>query len=488
MSYLKSVNKLPKEIDSDKKSISYLLWGICIIAATVGLFTANSFETFLGCLIWPLLFSLLWRPGEPPVLLFAATFQSVQVFIPVIIADLAGESLQQSLQVQSDISSAFYLGIIAILVLAFGMYLGSSKLTKYSGYFQAKMNESGSELNVYRLALFYTVILIFSLTINSIAFSESGLTQLLLAISSLRWFAVFLIAWSGFRYRQFQILAICVTILEILIGITGFFSGFKTVLFVMLVVYGGTSTKISRLFRPQILILLSLILILTTYWQGVKSDYRSYVNLGSRTQTVQVSLFERLSYHGEAISKLDVEEIKNGFDSGLERLGYLKFFGGSIKTVPSIIPHQNGKLWSEAFANLAPRFLFPNKPIIDDSIRTNIFTGFRVAGAAQGASVSIGYVGESYIDFGVPLMFLPVFGLGYFWGWLYQFLTRTGAYPLLGMAAATTLLLNSAIYFESSNLKLVGGATSAALVYVVFLYFGSNLVWSWLIGKSQKSN
>jgi len=227
MSYLKSVNKLSKEIDSDKKSISYLLLVICITAAMFGLLTANPFETFLGCLIWPLIFSLLWRPGEPPVLLFAATFQSVQVFIPIIIADLAGESLQQSVQVQSDISSAFYLGIIAISVLAFGMYLGSSKLTKYSSRFLENINESGGDLNIYRLALSYTAILIFSLITSSIAFSESGLTQLLLAISSFRWFAVFLIAWAGFRYRQFRILVICVTILEILIGITGFFSGFK---------------------------------------------------------------------------------------------------------------------------------------------------------------------------------------------------------------------------------------------------------------------
>lgn len=488
MSYLKLENKSPKEIDSDKKSMSYLLWGICIVVAIIGLFTANSFETFLGCLIWPLLFSLLWRPGEPPVLLFASAFQAVQVFMPIITANLAGESLQQSLQIQSDISTAFYLGIFSILVLAYGMYLGSNKLTKHSSYLQTQMNKSGSNLNVYRLALAYAGILIFSLAINSIAFNESGLTQLLLAISSLRWFLVFLIAWTGFRYRQFRILVICVSILEILIGITGFFSGFKTVLFLMLVVYGGTSTKISRLFRPQVLILLALILLLTTYWQGIKSDYRSYVNVGSRTQTVQVSLFERLAYHGEAISKFDVEEIKNAFESGLDRLGYLKFFAGSIKTVPNIIPYQNGRLWYEAFANLAPRFLFPNKPVIDDSIRTNTFTGFRVAGAEQGTSVSIGYVGESYIDFGVPVMFLPVFILGYFWGWLYQFLTKVGSYPLLGMAAATTLLLNSAIYFESSNLKLVGGAVSSALVYLVFLYLGGNIAWEWLTGKSQKSN
>ena len=473
------------ELSSDKQSISYILWGICSVMAVMGLMTANPLETFCGCLIWPILFLLLWRPGEPPVLLFAATFQSIQVLTPVVVADLSGKTLQQVLG--DELSMAFYLGSLAILVLAYGMKLGMGKIV-LSNFIDLDGNES-QKLRVDRLAIAYLATLAFSTVISSIAFSESGLTQFLLAIDSFHWFAVFLIIWAGFRHSQFRLLAISVTLVEILVGLTGFFSGFKTVLFVLLIIYGGTSTKISRLLRPQVLVLLSLILILTIYWQGVKGDYRNYVNAGTSTQSIQVSFSDRLAFHGAALGKINIEELNVGFESGLARLGYLNFFAGSIKTVPSVIPHQEGRLWSEAIVHtLTPRLLFPNKPAIDDSQRTNTFTGFRVAGAEQGTSISIGYVGESYIDFGVPMMFVPILALGYFWGWLYRSLANFGKIPLLGLAAAATILLNVSIAFESSNLKIVGGAVSTSLVYLVFLYSFGGIAWQWLTGKSQKLN
>lgn len=485
MSHHILADKKNLKLGSDKQSISYIFWGICSVMAVIGLMTANPVETFCGCLIWPILFLLLWRPGEPPVLLFAAAFQSIQVLTPVIVADLSGKTLQQVLG--DELSMAFYLGSLAILVLAYGMKLGMGKIA-LSNFIDLEGNESQT-LRVDRLAIAYLGTLAFSTVISSIAFSESGLTQFLLAIDSFHWFVVFLIIWAGFRHSQFRLLAISVTLVEILVGLTGFFSGFKTVLFVILIIYGGTSTRVSRLLRPQALILLTLILILTTYWQGIKGDYRSYVNAGTSTQSIQVSFSDRLAFHGLALSKINTEELNVGFESGLDRLGYLNFFAGSIKTVPSVIPHQEGRLWSEAIVHtLTPRFIFPNKPTIDDSQRTNTFTGFRVAGAAQGTSVSIGYVGESYIDFGVPMMFVPILALGYFWGWLYRSLANFGKVPLLGLAAATTILLNVSITFESSNIKIVGGAVSAFLVYLVFLYFGGGIVWQWLTGKSQKAN
>jgi hypothetical protein len=167
-------------------------------------------------------------------------------------------------------------------------------------------------------------------------------------------------------------------------------------------------------------------------------------------------------------------------NSGLSRLGYLRFFAGSIRTVPNAVPYQNGKLWSEAIFTLIPRALFPDKPILDDSKRTNEFSGISVAGADKGTSISIGYVGESYIDFGVPFMFAPIFALGCFWGWLYRFITNLGSIPLLGLAAATTILLNSAVFFESSNVKIFPSAVILLLVYSMALRF-----WLWLTCKSE---
>lgn len=465
---------------SDKKSVTYLLWGFCGLVAVLGLTTPNPFETFIGCLIWPILFWALWKPGEPPVLLFISFFQAVQVFTPVVVANFAGETLDQSTKYQLDMSTAFYFAALSIVVLAIGMKIGSGSAS--SQYLQA-VDKNSQELNASKLAVVYAIFLVISTFLESIAFAYPALTQLLLGIASFRGFTVFLIAWAGFRYPRFYFLAICTIALEIVIGFTGFFGEFRFVLFLVLVVYGATNVRVSKLMKPQALILVSLLLALTVYWQGVKSDYRSFVNQGTKTQEVQVSLEDRLSFYADSFGEFGTEDVEKGFESGLDRLGYITFFAGSIKTVPSIIPYQDGRLWSEAFANLVPRFLFPDKPVIEDSRRTNIFSGFRVSGAAQGTSISIGYVGESYIDFGFPLMYAPILALGFFWGWIYRLLSNTGSVPLLGQAAATVLIINIASQFESSNLKLLAGTVISLLIYLVFLRFFGKFVWKWLTSK-----
>ncbi|MBD2269327.1 hypothetical protein H6F62_11250 [Anabaena sp. FACHB-1391] len=465
---------------SDKISVTKILWVICLVLAFIGLSTPNPSETFLGCLIWPVLFSLLWRPGEPPALLFAASFQSLQVFVPVITANLAGETLKQNFG--QELSLAFYLGILSMLALAYGMKqaVGASPVISF-----IDQEKSASELKVSRLAIAYLGTFVFSSLITSLAFGDPAFTQLLLSLGYLRWLVIFLILWNGFRDPKFGLLSLSIVILEIIIGMTGFFSGFKQVLFVMLVVYGATSFKVKQLLRPQVLILMVLLLLLTTYWQSVKGGYRNYVNQGTQTQTVRVSLADRLNYHANEFSKISDKDLEDGFNSGLSRLGYLRFFAGSIRTVPNAVPYQNGKLWSEAISTLIPRALFPDKPILDDSKRTNEFSGIQVSGADKGTSISIGYVGESYIDFGVPFMFAPIFALGYFWGWLYRFITNLGSIPLLGLAAATTILLNSAVFFESSNVKVLPSGVILLLVYSMALrLFGKN-IWLWLTCKSE---
>lgn len=481
MSYYSLNNRPLLSPKSDKISVSKILWVICLVLAFIGLTTPNPLETSLGCLIWPVLFSLLWRPGEPPALLFAASFQMIQVIVPVINANLAGETLEQNFG--QELSLAFYLGILSILALAYGMKLAVGDSPVISLIDQEK---SASELKFSRLAIAYLGTFVLSSLMTVLAFGNPAFTQLLLSLASLRWLVIFLIVWNGFRDLKFSLLSLIIVIWEIIIGMTGFFSGFKQIIFLVLVVYGATSLKVKQLLRPQVLILMVLLLLLATYWQSVKGDYRNYVNGGTQTQTVRVSLADRLNYHTNSANNINDKQLEDGFNALLSRLGYLKFFAGSIRTVPNAVPYQNGKLWSEAISTLIPRAFFPDKPVLDDSKRTNEFSGIEAAGADKGTSISIGYVGESYIDFGVPFMFAPIFALGCFWGWLYRFITNVGSIPLLGLAGATTILLNSAVFFESSNVKIFPAGVILLLVYsMVLRFFGKN-IWLWLTCKSKR--
>src|SRR5438477_10986154 len=64
-----------------------------IIAVLFAMLTSNPLLTAGSIIALLLIARLLWRPGEPPVLLFAAGFQWIQVTMLVLIGDYYGVSV-----------------------------------------------------------------------------------------------------------------------------------------------------------------------------------------------------------------------------------------------------------------------------------------------------------------------------------------------------------------------------------------------------------
>jgi hypothetical protein len=129
---------------------------------------------------------------------------------------------------------------------------------------------------------------------------------------------------------------------------------------------------------------------------------------------------------------------------------------------------------------LTPRLLFPNKASIDDSARTEKYTGVQVSGTEQGTSISLGYVAESYIDFGVKGMFAPILLLGLFYGLIYRFFADHQRYRVLGFAMATAILVFGAYTIETSNIKLLGGNLMALIVIGLFSKIAGGWFWQGL--------
>jgi hypothetical protein len=132
---------------------------------------------------------------------------------------------------------------------------------------------------------------------------------------------------------------------------------------------------------------------------------------------------------------------------------------------------------------VTPRALFPDKPEINDSDRTNAFCGVRVSGADEGTSISIGYAGESYIDFGPVLMFAPILLLGMFWGWGYRWLSSCSPERPLAIAAGVVFVMSGALLFESSNIKVLGGGITALIAWTLLLRLGGRRMGRFLTGE-----
>lgn len=448
--------------------------------AVLGLATSNPLETALAALLPAVFLQLLWRPGEPQILFFAVLMQSFQVAAPVFAADRQGITLAE-LEGVATMQSAFLFSTAAMVVLACGMAWASKKPASA----QVTRNlQLIRQLNPERMLWAFIPAFVLSIVVGRFAFSLGGLAQFMLAFGGFHLILAYLIFAVAVIDKRFRPQAAFVLALEVLYGFLGFFSGFKTILFLLLIVLTAQYSNPLKVIRFKFILPAVILFLLLTFWQVVKTDYREFVNRGSSAQVVSVSVIDQLDFYASSIASFGPEQIVTGFDSGLARIGYLRFFATSMTRIPWSIPHQNGRLWSESLqVILQPRILYPDKPPINDSERTNEFSGVTVAGAAQGTSVSIGYVGESFIDFGFPLLLVPVALMGLLWGWMYRFLFHLPPATPLSAGFACIAILITAISFEQSNLKLLPGTAITFLVYWLYLRSYGISSWKWLTGR-----
>jgi hypothetical protein len=259
---------------------------------------------------------------------------------------------------------------------------------------------------------------------------------------------------------------------EAIYGLFGYFSAFKTVfIFVGLAVL-FVRTRVSARRIALAMVIAGLLVAMGVVWTAIKKDYRSFANQGTGQQTVSVSPQEQLLLLPELIGNQTTDSLGDAARNLLERIGYVNFFALAIDYVPAVAPHEDGALWLGAIRHIfVPRLIDPAKPQLDDSEETTRYTGRVVSGLEAGTSIGLGYIAESYVDFGPVLMFVPILALGMLVGRAYRFLALWQPIPLEGTACAAVLVLMNASLVETSNAKILGGFVTGFLVFYVLLRF-----------------
>lgn len=447
-----------------------LYGGLALMAVLLAIASANPLLSLGSLVLLLALTALLWRPGEPPALLYAMAYHWLQASVLIFFANVEGTRLE-ALGYGSQVEWATWLTLAGILVVAVGMRVGAGR--NYGKTAAPPVAAIARLLSVRRLFVASVAAIVLAIVISRVAYLVPGLVQPILAVALLRWVVVYLFTYTVLtQHRGYRYLAVVFAV-EIGIGFLGFFSDFKTVLIVMLLA-ALTSPAALRGVRLRTAAALTVVILgLGIIWTGVKTEYREFLNQGTGQQVVLVPVTERIAKLGQLVGDMRPDHFGDSMVGLAERLTYVYYFGQAMETVPRYVPHEDGLLWREAVVGaLVPRLLNPGKRVIDDSERTSYYTGNRVAGAEEGTSISLGYFAESYIDFGPVLMMVPLFLWGVFVGWLYGVLIRSTRYPLLGFASATVLVALGVAALEQSNLKMV----SAFLLAFLVLYLSQRLL------------
>lgn len=452
------------------KIVSDELTQLSIVAlVALQLMLPNGFYLFLCYTVLLYLLYNLSQPYKPAIFTIVAINHMVQVLPGIWLANYLDKDLNYR-SIYTD--KATILSIIGFLFLFAPVMYQQNKLKKMSlpeFKVQALRLSTTKTLHCYLIALAITSVL------TGLAFVYSGFTQIILSVAKIKWFFFLLFGYQVFLKKEKMLIFYLLVAFEFVSGFYSFFSEFKTVIYYLAVLLLGFVATIN--FRQLAIGAAGIfcLVFLGLMWTSIKNEYRTFLNKGEAKQVAAVSKDDAL----EKLLELSSESQEKGTETStkalLERLQYTYHFAKAMERVPEVIPFQKGANWADniEFAT-TPRFLNPDKPIIDNSAKATKYTGIRYLGTKQGVSFSLGYFAEFYIDFGPYFMMLGILALGFVYAFLYKyFLTRSSDNPIYNYA------LVGAFFFEFSNFEIDGTFLTGRLFASIVTF----VVLGWFFGK-----
>jgi len=442
-----------------------------VVAVALALFTANPLLTIVAVCVLPLLARLTWLRSEPPILFFAVSIQWLQVSTAVFYANLQGRVLGSSPD-PHEMEQAFWLAMIGLVVLAVGMRMAAGR--NWGGIRADYQEIDIQKYSISKIWRIYLALFVMANILTEYLWHFMPLRSISLALLALRWVAYFSLVYvsmvAGKGIRQ-PVLLIAI-VLEVVLGFAGFFSGYRTPLMIFLIAFLASKARLSNRDMLPAIAIIAIIVFLSVIWTAIKPEYRRFLNQGTHQQVVSVSLSNSLLKASNLALEIKGVDVGIAAEQLLSRIAYIKYFAYAIDYVPRVKEHELGGLWFAAFKHIAmPRLLFTDKAELQsDSELTMQYTGLRMASAKQGTSISMGYMAESYIDFGVPLMFVPIFLLGCLWGGMYRYFIATTTIQFMGYGFAMIVLMGAA-QLEIHAVKLLGGVLTNFIVFALFNHF-----------------
>lgn len=418
----------------------------------------------------------LWKPYVPPVLLFFITFQWLQVFASVLYADTLGEKLG-SLFGSTDLEFLFVMTFIHIMIMA--LFLKNFTVNKYLRKVNLNtLKAAAQKINTKNVIIGYFVSLVTLPLLTSIFITSPSMVQLIATFGIVKSVFIGLLIFSLLlKNTKNKWLIIGVLLFDFILSFTSFFSNFKVIIIMTIIIYLTVNPYIRKSAFYKIVPLIVLLLMVFSFWSYVKGGYREFLNQGSYQQVKQVSNKEALLYMYGQLSDFKLTELQKGASVFLKRLQYMERYSEVYERVPSVVKHQNGQDLLNAVEFITvPRFINRNKGVKDASVRTSYYTGKQFSSAKRGTSISMGYLCDLYIDFGIYLMVIPLLMIMTIVGVLYKKVVNMRRYNILFTYMLVIGSFMALGTFESDVVFFLGSIRNC----IAFLVLGYFTFFPWL--------
>ena len=363
-----------------------------------------------GLVVLWLIWMVLPQNGGLPVLSIALTYHWMQNVVGVYYYHLTGR--EPVAMVLSDWQPMVWMGLGCITAIVFGITVAHDQLLR-----RRKVADEYTTpgLPWDYLIIGYIIAVVSKQGLEQFAWTLSGFNQGLLALGYVR-LALFYVLMRRLVFGERYFAAAGMLLFEIGLGFTSYFAEFREPMMIAMVVAWERFDR--RRVRDWVLasVLVACSIVAAMLWMGIRTEVRSKFDEGTAAASASArfrDIVNLASGFGGSHGDLVVAS-----DRLIDRLWDVYYPALAAARIPNVLPHEDGALLMRALQHVVmPRFFFPDKSALEsDSMLVRKYAGVWVAGPEQGTSIAFGYAIESYIDFGVPLMFVPVFAFGLFAG------------------------------------------------------------------------
>ena len=411
---------------------------------------------------------LLWRGDDPPILLLPALFQWTEVAIVPLSTIWLKVPLSELSPNGADIASSSLYGLLGISALSMGMWLGSSALKGPA--LSVRLAEEAKSLTLSKVVMISIPLIGLGYAFSALTAVAGNAGQVTSLAGNIKCVGLFILTyWCLVRGRGYPILLTVMTF-EIIFGMTGFFAQFKDSILTFFVAALAARPKIRALDILSVSVATGVILSVAIFWSAIKPDYRNFMNQGTGAQVVNVPISDRLDFLSNAAATFDETKLATGFESLVARHGYVEYLSLVMTNIPRNMPYEGGKLTAAVFRHITvPRFLWPDKPMLpSDTEVMSKYTGLPMVWNSD-TSISIGYLGELYIDFGYLGGLFAAGIIGLIVGVAYGVMRNAKKVSPLVIAGFCVMLALPIAYFGTAYIKMAGSFIMTSAIVLVFV-------------------
>lgn len=410
---------------------------------------------------------IMWRvlPDDqgPPILAIAMSYQWTQVTVGMLYAIVTGRQLVPMQQI--DYHPIVTMSLLCLLAVTGGLWLGRRLLSPDYDHDAAKPN----------LAFSWTMLLTAYVGMTAIegaartfAFSNPSLTQPVLALTTIRLIVLYMV-FRRLASPEFDWMKMGALVLfELVLNSTGYFASFREPIIFSIIAIAEVFDWHRRRHVVTVAVLTVALAFTSLVWMNIRAQFRQEINRReSFARSDRLDMIAGLA--GEWWNGDGVHSRGDDMDFLIERVWAIYYPGLALQRVPSVLPHTRGELLRSALLHtVQPRIFFPDKPeLTSDSELVRRYSGVYVAGREQNTSIAFGYVPEAYVDFGMPLMLLPMVGFGLLVGAIYGGFHRSLRFAEFRIPTAVVVFWFSLYLYERSWANMLGFSLT------LFVYIGA---------------